>query len=88
MEVRDLVSKEFQTIGEEDFLSKAVGMFREGKVRPGGALLVVDGRGKCKGVLTERMIVRSRLDPSKTKVKAVYRPSPFLSPEERVEEAA
>lgn len=84
MKVKDLMSREFQTIGEEEFLSKAVGMFREA----GGALLVVDGKGRCRGVLTERMIVRSRLDPSRTKVKAVYRPSPLLSPEEEAEEAA
>lgn len=88
MKVKDLMSEEFQTIGEEEFLSRAVGMFREGGVKAGGALLVVDRRGKCKGVLTERMIVRSRLDPSKTRVKAVYRSSPLLSPEEEVEEAA
>ncbi len=88
LRVRDVMSGEFQTIGEEEFLSRAVGMFREGAVKPGGALLVVDGRGRCKGVLTERMIVRSRLDPSRTKVKAVYRPSPLLSPEDPVEEAA
>jgi CBS domain-containing protein len=88
LRVRDVMSKEFRTIGEEEFLSRAVGMFREGAVKPGGALLVVDGRGRCRGVLTERMIVRSRLDPSRTKVKAVYRSSPLLSPEDPVEEAA
>ncbi len=88
VKVKDLMSGEFQTIGEEEFLSRAVGMFREGAVKPGGALLVVDGKGRCRGVLTERMIVRSRLDPSRTKVKAVYRPSPSLSPEEGAEEAA
>jgi CBS domain-containing protein len=88
LRVRDVMSGEFQTIGEEELLSRAVGMFREGKAEPTGALLVVDGRGRCRGVLTERMIVRSRLDPSRTKVKAVYRSSPLLSPEDPVEEAA
>lgn len=39
MRVRDVISGEFQTIGEKEFLSRAVGMFREGVVKPGAPLV-------------------------------------------------
>ncbi len=85
--VEDIMSRTFNVVKEDEFLSKVVGMFKEGKAKPTEALIVVDSKGSYKGVLTERMIIRSRLDPKETKVKAVYRPAPKLNPKDDAIEA-
>ncbi|MEM3383496.1 MAG: CBS domain-containing protein [Nitrososphaerales archaeon] len=85
--VEDIMSRTFNVVKEDEFLSKVIGMFKEGKAKPTEALIVVDSKGNYKGVLTERMIIRSRLDPKKTKVKTVYRPAPKLNPKDDTIEA-
>lgn len=85
--VEDIMSRTFNVVKEDEILSKVVGMFKEGKAKPTEALIVVDSRGNYKGVLTERMVIRSRLNPKETKVKTVYRPAPKLNPKDDAIEA-
>jgi CBS domain-containing protein len=42
-------------------------------------LAVLDSDGRYRGVLARRWIVRSRLDPSRTKVKKLMRPAPAVA---------
>jgi CBS domain-containing protein len=83
----DAMSEEFHVVCEDDALSKAVGIFKDRGAEPTGALIVLDEHGKYRGVLTERMIVRSRLDPKRTKVKAVFMHAPSLGREDSILEA-
>jgi CBS domain-containing protein len=85
--VEDIMVRTFNVVREGEFLSKVIGMFKEGKAGPTEALIVVDSKGNYKGVLTERMIIRSRLNPKETKVKAVYRPAPKINPKDDAIEA-
>jgi len=83
--VRDLMVKDFGVIGTEDFASKAIGMIRGGKYH---VLVVMDEDKRFVGMLTERMIARSRLNPNTTKVRSIAKPSPKASPEVDLSEAA
>jgi len=83
--VGDVVTKRFFVVDTEDTLSFCQGIFREHHPR---ALVVMDKRKKYAGMLSERNIVRSALDPSKTKVKSVYWKAPHVSPAQTIGEAA
>jgi CBS domain-containing protein len=83
--VGDVLTKKFFTVDTEDTLSYCQGIFREHHPR---ALVVLDKRKKFAGMLSERDIVRSLLDPSKTKVKGVFRKTPRVSPAHSLGEAA
>jgi CBS domain-containing protein len=83
--VGDVTTKKFFVVDTEDTLSFCQGIFREHHPR---ALVVLDKRKKYVGMLSERNMVRGSLDPSKTKVKAVYWKAPHVSPMERLGEAA
>ena len=74
--VKEIVSKKFVAINEDEPLSKAVSIFKEQKPL---AIIVLNSGGKYKGILTERWIVRTSLNPTETKVGRLTREAPKLS---------
>jgi len=83
--VRDVYSKGFVSVNEEDTLSRCLTLFKSG-LPP--VLVVLDSEGKYKGVLARRWIIRSRFDPSKTKVKTLMRSAPKLALDDSLSRAA
>ena len=75
--VKDVFSKGFATIYEDDSLSKCLEIFKK-EMPP--VLAVTNSKGKYVGVITRRLVIRSKLDPA-TKVKTLARPAPKVSPE-------
>ena len=76
--VKDVFSKSFITVNQNDPLSKCWKLFKSEKPP---VLAVVNEKGKYVGVITRRWVVRSRLDHSTTKVKTLTRSAPITSPE-------
>ena len=83
--VKDVFSKEFASVREDDTLSSCISLFKE-KTPP--VLVVLDGKGKYRGVIARRWIVRSRLDPSKTKVETLTRSAPTVTVRDSLSKAA
>jgi CBS domain-containing protein len=71
--VKDVLSKQFATVNENDALSKCLELFK--KEAP-AVLAVLDEKGKYVGVVARRRIVRARLDPINTKVKSLMQAAP------------
>ena len=76
--VKDVVSKSFKTVNENDPISKCWKLF---KTEMPPVLGVVNEKGKYVGIITRRWVVRSRLDHSKTKVKTLMQSAPITEPE-------
>lgn len=76
--VKDVFSKEYATINEDDVLSKCFELFKK-EGRP--VLAVLDDKGKYVGVIARRWIIRARLDPITTKVKSLMRAAPKVEPD-------
>lgn len=74
--VKDVVTKEFKIIREDDMLSSCLAFFKKG-MPP--VLIVVDKKNKYKGVIARRWIIRSHYDPSTTKVKKLTRKAPMVN---------
>jgi predicted transcriptional regulator len=74
--VKDVFSEGFVNVSENDTLSDCLTLFKE-EMPP--VLVVLDNDGKYKGVLARRWIIRSRLDPSRAKVKKLMRPAPTVT---------
>ncbi len=83
--VKDVFSKEFSTVKENDPLSKCLDLFKK-ETQP--VLAVVDEKGKYAGVIARRWVVRARLDPATAKVKTLMRASPKIGPEVSLNKAA
>ena len=83
--VKDVFSKGFVSAREDDTLSSCLSFFKE-EMPP--VLVVLDSEGKYKGVLARRWIIRSRLDPSTTKVETLMRPAPTVTLHDSVGKAA
>lgn len=71
--VGEVFSKGSASVLEDDTLSSCLPLFKE-EMPP--VLVVLDHKDTYKGVLARRWIIRSRLDPSTTKVKTLMRPAP------------
>ncbi|NJF25918.1 CBS domain-containing protein [Thermococcus sp. Bubb.Bath] len=84
--VQEVMTDRFQKIDVDAPLSEAIGILE--KEDP-DLILVFDGN-LYKGVLTQDLIVRSHLkwDPTKAKVRDVYKPAPVLKPDEDLSRAA
>ncbi|QDA31054.1 CBS domain-containing protein [Thermococcus indicus] len=84
--VQEVMTDRFQKIDIAAPLSEAIGIFE--KEDP-DLILVFDGN-LYKGVLTQDLIIRSHLkwDPTKAKVKDVYKPAPVIKPDEDLSKAA
>jgi len=76
--VKDVCSKGFLTVEENDTLSKCFEIFKK-EMPP--VLAVTNSKGRYTGVITRRWVIRSNLDPATTKVKTLMRPAPKVSPE-------
>ena len=76
--VKDVFSKEYATVNEDDVLSKCFELFKK-EGRP--VLAVLDDKGKYVGVIARRWIIRARLDPITTKVKSLMRAAPKVEPD-------
>jgi CBS domain-containing protein len=83
--VKDVFSKGFSTVNENDMLSRCLETFKK-EMPP--VLAVTDEKGKYAGVITRRWVIRSRLDLATTKVKTLRRPAPKVSPDLSVSKAA
>ena len=84
--VQEVMTDRFQKIDIDAPLSEAIGILE--KEDP-DLILVFDGN-LYKGVLTQDLIVRSHLkwDPTRAKVRDVYKPAPVLKPDEDLSRAA
>ena len=83
--VKDVCTKRFSTVYENDALSRCLDLFKK-EMPP--VLAVLDDKGKYAGVIARRWIIRSRLDPATTKVKTLMRPAPKVDPEVSLSKAA
>jgi predicted transcriptional regulator len=83
--VKDVYSKGFASVNEKDTLSRCLETFKK-EMPP--VLAVTNNKGKYSGVITRRWVIRSRLDPSTTKVKTLMRPAPKVTPELSASKAA
>jgi CBS domain-containing protein len=75
---KEIYSKNFMSINENNSLSKSWSLFKAGKPP---VLAVTNEKGKYVGIITRRCVVRSRLDHSTTKVKSLMRKAPRISPD-------
>jgi len=76
--VGNVFSNSFSTVNENDPLSKCLKLFKR-EMPP--VIAVLDGKQKYAGVISRRWVIRSRLDPTTTKVKSLMRPAPKVSKE-------
>jgi CBS domain-containing protein len=83
--VKDVCSKGFATVNENDTLSRCLEAFKK-EMPP--VLAVTNSKGKYSGVITRRWVIRSRLDPATTKVKTLMRPASKVAPDLSVSKAA
>ena len=70
---KDIYSKRFNSVQDNDYLSKCLEGFKKG-LPP--VLAVLDEKGKYAGMITRRSILRSRLDPTTTKVRTLMQVAP------------
>jgi CBS domain-containing protein len=75
---KDIFSKQFNSVKEADSLSRCLESFKKG-LPP--ILAVLDEKGKYVGMITRRAILRSRLDPTKSKVKSLMKAAPAVGSE-------
>jgi CBS domain-containing protein len=83
--VKDVFSTNFKSVKKDDPLSVCLSLFKE-KPRP--VLVVLNDKGKYKGVIAHRWIVRSRYAPATTKVETLMRSAPTVSPENSLSKVA
>ncbi len=74
----DVCSKGFSGVKENDTLSRCLEAF--GKGMP-PVLAVLNDKGKYEGMITRRAILRSRLDPTTTKVRTLMKVAPPVAPD-------
>jgi CBS domain-containing protein len=72
---KDIFSKGFNSVQENDPLSRCLDSFKKG-MPP--VLAVMDEKGKYTGMITRRLILRSRADPTVTKVKSLMQVAPVV----------
>jgi predicted transcriptional regulator len=83
--VENVFSRNFATVNENDPLSKCLDLFKR-EMPP--VIAVLDEKGRYAGVISRRWMIRSRLDPSTTKVKSLMRPASKVSKEVTLSKAA
>src|SRR4030066_2411504 len=70
---KDIFSKEFNSVKDNDTLSRCLESFKKNKPP---VLAVLDEKGKYEGMITRRSILRSRLDPTVAKVRSLMVAAP------------
>lgn len=73
--VEEVFSNKFTSVSQDEMLSSCLSLFKE-QMPP--VLVVVDNKGRYRGVIAHRWIFRSRLDPSNTKVETLMRSAPTV----------
>jgi CBS domain-containing protein len=82
---KDIFSKGFNSVQDNDTLSRCLESFKKG-MPP--VLAVLDEKGKYVGMITRRSILRSRLDPTVAKVRSLMHVAPQISPDVSLGELA
>ncbi len=82
---KDIYCKEFNSVQENDTLSRCLESFKKG-MPP--VLAVLDEKGKYVGMITRRAILRSRLDPTVAKVRSLMHVAPVVGPDVSLGELA
>jgi len=82
---RDIYSKGFNAVQESDTLSRCLEVFETGVP---AVLAVLNDKGKYEGTISRRSILRSRLDPTTTKVKSLMKVAPPVNPDDSVSKIA
>ena len=82
---KDIYSKGYNTVQVGDTLSRCLEGFKKG-MPP--VLAVLNEKGKYEGMITRRSILRSRLDPTTTKVKSLMKVAPRVTPDTPLSELA
>jgi CBS domain-containing protein/ribosome-associated translation inhibitor RaiA len=77
--VKDVFSTKFKSVNQDDTLSACLSLLKEESTP---VLVVLNSKGKYVGVIAHRWIVRSRYDPSTTKVETLMRSAPTVSLED------
>ncbi len=70
---KDVYSRGFNSVQTNDTLSRCLEVFEKG-MPP--VLAVLNEKGKYEGMISKRSILRSRLDPTLTKVKTLMKTAP------------
>jgi len=83
--VEDVFSKGFLEVHENDTLSSCLSLFKK-ETPP--VLAVLDEKGRYKGVISRRWIIRSSLATSVTKVKTLMRPAPAVTLQDSLSKVA
>jgi CBS domain-containing protein len=83
--VKDVLTEEFVKVNQNEMLSACLSLFKE-EMPP--VLVVVDTKGKYRGVIAHKWIVRSRLDPSTTKVETLMRSAPTVTLQDSLSKVA
>ncbi|MGE5187457.1 MAG: CBS domain-containing protein [Betaproteobacteria bacterium] len=73
---KDIFARDYNSVKENDTLSRCLEGFKKG-MPP--VLAVTDERGKYVGIITRRSVLRTRLDPIKTKVKSLMKTAPEVT---------
>lgn len=73
---KSIYTRQFHIVQENQTISRCLEPFKT-DIPP--VLAVTDEKGKYVGVVTRRYILRSRLDPSTTKVKSLIQPAPKIN---------
>jgi len=81
---KDIYTKAFKSVSENDTLSRCIETFETGLP----VLAVLNEKGKYEGIITRRSILRSRLDPTFTKVKTLMKTAPPAAPDASVSKIA
>jgi CBS domain-containing protein len=82
---KDIFSKGYNSVQENDTLSRCLEGFKKG-LPP--VLAVLDEKGNYTGMITRRSILRSRLDPTTTKVRTLQKAAPQVPLETSLSELA
>lgn len=83
--VGDIFSEKFFSVNQNEPLSKCIELFKK-EMPP--VLAVLDDKAKYVGVITNRRILRSRLDPATAKVKSLTQQAPKVNADTSLGEAA
>ncbi len=73
---KDIYSKDYNAVEENDTLSRCIEAFEKGKPP---VLAVLDDKGKYVAMISRRTILRSRLDPTTTKVRTLMKVAPVVT---------
>ena len=83
--VKDVFSTKFKSVNKDDTLSACLSLLKE---ESAPVFVVLNSKGKYVGVIAHRWIVRSRYDPSTTKVETLMRSAPTVSLEDSLSKVA